>query len=205
MKERGAEVNATGIATCYSEPVTKPLPPEFPEDLGRFHLPPEPAPASPTAAPPSAVWPYAPPAAALVPSPAQLISYASFGARLFALVVDLIFLFTAFFVVVFVALATIGEETLDQIWYLLFYGLGWIYFAGFESSAWRGTPGKRMLSLRVTDLHGQRIGFVRATGRYFGRCLSMAILSIGFLIMLGDDRRQTLHDKMAGCLVLKQR
>ena len=180
---------------CYTNPVAS-----MPSTV-----PPEPTPASPTAAPPSAVWPYAPPAAALAPGPAQLISYASFGARLIAQVVDLILLFAAFFVVVVVALPTIGEEALDQIWYLLFYGLGWIYFAGFESSARCGTPGKRMLGLRVTDLQGQRIGFGRATGRYFGRFLSMAILSIGFLIMLGDDRRQTLHDKMAGCLVLKQR
>lgn len=41
----------------------------------------------------------------------------------------------------------------------------WLYYAGFQSSAWQATPGQRWLGLRVTDLAGGRLGFGRALVR----------------------------------------
>jgi uncharacterized RDD family membrane protein YckC len=67
------------------------------------------------------------------------------------------------------------------------------------------TFGKRLLGLRVTDLQGQRIDFGRATGRHFGKIISALALLLGFITMISDPRKQTWHDKMAGCLVLRQR
>jgi uncharacterized RDD family membrane protein YckC len=52
--------------------------------------------------------------------------------------------------------------------------LEWLYFAALESSAWQATVGKRTLGLQVTDLEGRRIGFGRATGRFFAKILSAA-------------------------------
>ncbi|HYU35068.1 MAG TPA: protein kinase [Thermoanaerobaculia bacterium] len=161
---------------------------------------------APAAAPSPAVWPYAPPAALPLPPPLPTISYASFGARLGALIVDQVLLMIVGLLVLLLVLSQNSADSLSENgWLVVYYAFSWIYFAGFESSARRGTPGKRMLGLRVTDLNGQRIGFGRATGRYFGKFFSMVILYIGFLMMIGDSRKQTLHDKMAGCLVLKQR
>jgi serine/threonine protein kinase len=169
-----------------------------PPSGGIYHTP-APAPAPP------AVWPYAPPAAAPLPPPVPTISYASFGARLTALIVDQCLILGLGLLALALVMSQNAEDTFKDAWYLLYYAFSWIYFAGFESSVRRGTPGKRLLGLRVTDLNGQRIGFGRATGRYFGKLISSVILYIGFLMMLGDSRKQTLHDKMAGCLVLKQR
>ena len=157
------------------------------------------APATPT---PAALAPYAPPVPAPAPSnPPIQVSYASFGARLGALIADQILVW----ILTLPALFLFYSADFDSDAGLgLSFLIGWLYYAGFESSAGRGTPGKRMLGLRVTDLEGRRISFGRATGRYFGKLLSAVILYIGFLMMLGDSQKQTLHDRMAGCLVLKQ-
>ncbi|MCD2425746.1 RDD family protein [Niabella pedocola] len=80
----------------------------------------------------------------------------------------------------------------------------WLYFALMESSAKQATLGKMALGLKVTGMNGQRISFLNATGRYFGKILSAIILLIGYLMVLWDDKRQGLHDKLAGTLVVKK-
>jgi uncharacterized RDD family membrane protein YckC len=82
--------------------------------------------------------------------------------------------------------------------------LSWIYYASLESSAWQATLGKKILGLKVTDLAGNRISFARASGRFFGKILSGMILGIGFLMAGFTERKQALHDILAGCLVLRQ-
>ncbi|HEY0039542.1 MAG TPA: RDD family protein [Flavisolibacter sp.] len=79
----------------------------------------------------------------------------------------------------------------------------WLYFALQESSASQATIGKKALGLKVTSVEGGRITFGQATGRYFGHIISSIILLIGYFMMLWDDKNQTLHDKMAGTLVVK--
>jgi uncharacterized RDD family membrane protein YckC len=79
----------------------------------------------------------------------------------------------------------------------------WLYYALQESGVHQATLGKRALNLKVTNLAGNRISFGQATGRYFGKIISAVILLIGYFMMLWDDKKQTLHDKMAGTLVLK--
>ncbi len=81
---------------------------------------------------------------------------------------------------------------------------GWIYFASMESSGWQATLGKKALGLKVTDLAGNRITFARASGRFFGKLLSGMILMIGFFMAGFTERKQALHDILAGCLVLRQ-
>ena len=78
----------------------------------------------------------------------------------------------------------------------------WLYDAIQESGPNMATLGKRALGLKVTDMHGGRITFGQATGRHFGKYISTIILYIGYFMMLGDDKRQTLHDKMAGTVVI---
>jgi uncharacterized RDD family membrane protein YckC len=82
--------------------------------------------------------------------------------------------------------------------------LSWIYYASMESSSWQATLGKKILGLKVTDLAGNRISFARASGRFFGKILSGMILGIGFLMAGFTQRKQALHDILAGCLVLRQ-
>lgn len=81
----------------------------------------------------------------------------------------------------------------------------WIYGAAFESSSFQATPGKLALGLRVTDERGARISFGRATGRYLGQILSTLFLCIGYLMVAWDNRKQGLHDTIAGTLVVHGR
>ena len=81
--------------------------------------------------------------------------------------------------------------------------LGWLYFAVLESGSWQATLGKKALGMVVTDVDGQRISFLRATGRYFGKIVSSIILLIGFIMIAFTERKQGLHDMMAGTLVVK--
>ncbi len=82
--------------------------------------------------------------------------------------------------------------------------LDWLYYALTESSAWQGTIGKKALGLRVTDMQGNRISFGRATGRFFARIISGLTLLIGFIMAGFTEKKQALHDIIAGCLVIRQ-
>ena len=80
----------------------------------------------------------------------------------------------------------------------------WLYYALCEASRWQATPGKLALGLRVTDLHGERIGFGRATGRYFGKFISGMTLLVGYMLAGWTERKQALHDLLAGCCVVRK-
>ena len=82
--------------------------------------------------------------------------------------------------------------------------IAWIYFAVFESSKKQATLGKLAVGIKVTDLHGNRIGFGKASGRYFSKFISATIIGIGYLMAAFTKRKQGLHDMMAGCLVISR-
>lgn len=88
----------------------------------------------------------------------------------------------------------------------LFGGLAvwWLYFALFETSRWQGTPGKRMLGLKVTDVNGIHVRFGRASGRFAAKLLSAAPLFVGFLFPAWTRHKQALHDLIAGTLVVRR-
>jgi len=79
----------------------------------------------------------------------------------------------------------------------------WLYEALLTSSSWQATLGKRVLQLKVTDELGNRIGFGRATGRFFAKILSSMFFCIGFIMVGLTDRKRGLHDMLAGTLVVK--
>lgn len=86
--------------------------------------------------------------------------------------------------------------------YALLLVMNWLYFALQESSAAQATLGKRALGIKVTDDYGRRIGFGRASGRFFGKILSSLIFNIGFMLAGWTARKQALHDMIAGSLVV---
>jgi uncharacterized RDD family membrane protein YckC len=79
----------------------------------------------------------------------------------------------------------------------------WLYEAFMESSSYRATLGKMIFGMKVTDLNGNRISFERATGRHFAKWLSGLILCIGYIMVGFTERKQGLHDLLAGTLVLR--
>jgi uncharacterized RDD family membrane protein YckC len=83
---------------------------------------------------------------------------------------------------------------------LLVFG-SWLYEAFLESSSYQATLGKMIFGMKVTDLAGHRISFARATGRHFAKWLSGMILCIGYIMVGFTERKQGLHDLLAGTLV----
>lgn len=91
-------------------------------------------------------------------------------------------------VFVYIALAFVGQ---------------WLYEALLTSSSWQGTIGKKILRLKVVDEAGNRIGFGRATGRFFAKILSSMFFCIGFIMIGFTERKTGLHDMLAGTRVLR--
>ncbi len=87
---------------------------------------------------------------------------------------------------------------------LLAFILQWLYFALMESSKNQATLGKMIVGIIVTDLYGNRISFGKASGRFFGKILSGIILNIGYIMAAFTEKKQALHDMIAGCLVVNK-
>ena len=139
------------------------------------------------------------------------MNYAGFWKRFAAAFIDLFISAILGFILgtmLGLILAVTAPELEDAHAYLLGNIMGglmaWIYFAAFESSSKQATPGKMALGIKVTDLNGRRIGFGKATGRYFGKTLSSIILCIGLIMIAFTEKKQGLHDRMAGCLVVNK-
>ena len=81
--------------------------------------------------------------------------------------------------------------------------ISWLYEASLTSSTWQGTVGKKLLNLKVIDEAGNRISFLRATGRHFAKYYLSSILLIGFIMAAFTERKRALHDFIAGTLVKK--
>lgn len=133
-------------------------------------------------------------------------NYAGFWIRVAAYLIDFVILMVVALVVSFgtgVSLFDQAAQTDFGIADLVNFVVGIAYFVAFESSTMQGTPGKRALGLIVTDLDGGRISPMRAVGRYFAKILSTIILFIGFIMIGFTERKQGLHDMIAGTLVQK--
>ena len=76
-----------------------------------------------------------------------------------------------------------------------------IYLVGFWCLTGQ-TPGMRFMGIRVTDRRGATPGLVRSLRRLVGMYVSAIPAGAGFLLVLVDDRRQGLHDRIAGTLVI---
>jgi uncharacterized RDD family membrane protein YckC len=154
-------------------------------------------------------------------------AYAGFWLRFVALIIDSVVLSVAGAIIAFPLVGAMGlsgllrgaygpdggamrpEDMLPVMsivfrFILISAVLKWLYYALLESSSWQATLGKKALGLEVTDLEGRRIGFGRATGRTFAKIISAMILYIGFLMAGFTEKKQALHDMMAGCLVIRK-
>ncbi len=132
---------------------------------------------------------------------AQRVEYAGFWIRFAAALIDGVVLWIPTAIVNAIVTAS-ANPAVGWVFYIV---VGWLYYALMESSPKQATLGKMALGLVVTDLDGKRISFGRATGRHFAKFISAITLLIGYLMVAWDERKQGLHDKIAGTLVVKTR
>jgi uncharacterized RDD family membrane protein YckC len=82
-------------------------------------------------------------------------------------------------------------------------GANWLYEALLTSSSKQGTLGKMALGLKVVDKNGNRLSFLHATGRHFAKIINGFTFYIGFIMAGFTERKQGLHDLIAGTCVVK--
>jgi uncharacterized RDD family membrane protein YckC len=82
--------------------------------------------------------------------------------------------------------------------------MGWLYYALMETSSKQGTLGKMAMGIIVTDMQGKRLTFGRASGRFFGKLLSGIICCVGYMMAGWTEKKQALHDQLAGTLVVRR-
>lgn len=150
---------------------------------------------------------------AVAPAASSDTVYAEFLPRVGAYLLDAIFMgvigmILQFGMMIMFGLASGGDEAVISIGSLLGSLLSFVitlvYFVAYETSAKQGTWGKQIVGIRVTDLQGRPITTGRAIGRFFAKIISGFTCGIGYLLPLFLDRKQTLHDLIAGCLALKK-
>jgi uncharacterized RDD family membrane protein YckC len=138
----------------------------------------------------------------------QQVSYAGFWRRFFGLVIDVIVTYFPI-ATVRVLLGLPASGSFDPLqpaaWWaaLLEVVIDWLYAALLISSPWRATLGQAVMDLHVTDLNGNRISFLRATGRYVAQILDLVTLGFGLLMQVFSPRRQALHDLVSGTVVVR--
>ncbi|MDD5657135.1 MAG: RDD family protein [Elusimicrobia bacterium] len=86
---------------------------------------------------------------------------------------------------------------------LLWAGLLALYqFAGNLAG---GTPGKKLMGLRVVRRDGAALGWGRSLARALGYLASTPLCNFGFLVALVHPESRALHDLLSGALVVEAR
>lgn len=161
------------------------------------------------------------------PSPVAA-AYASFGARLVAMIIDYIIIGVLQFAVIAPIMTFMGlgiasqvdnsgnlteEQAIGMIGaivaavssaILITYAIAILYFAIMESSKSQASVGKLALGIKVTDLNGERINFGKALLRSVGKIISGMILYIGYIMAAFTEKKQALHDMIASTIVVKK-
>ena len=101
-----------------------------------------------------------------------------------------------------VGIGGVGGPGMSLLGVLIAIAAPWLYWAGMESSKHQATIGKMAMGMAVTDQFQNRLTFLRATARYYGKILSGMTLLVGFIMAGFTQRKQALHDMLAGTLVV---
>ncbi|MFN2220536.1 MAG: RDD family protein [Anaerolineae bacterium] len=149
-----------------------------------------------------------------VPYPIPLGRYAGFITRLAAFIIDRSIVSIILFIMVWsvqwaanafaINLLLFTEGTPWQMSLALTAGLYLLFSILYDVGFWMlagQTLGKRVMGVRVVRTDGKRLKFGNALRREIGYVLS-AILFLGYLWILFDNRRQGFHDKLAGTMVV---
>jgi len=155
-------------------------------------------------------------------------NYAGFWMRFLALIIDGIIIGVVRWIIILPILAAMGIGMASEIQSLdtddpstalpiigtimAFAGISmlvstliWIlYYTLMETSKYQGTVGKIALGLIVTDVNGNKLDFSKALIRNICKIISSMIFCIGYIIAGFTEKKQGLHDIIAGTLVVKK-
>jgi len=136
--------------------------------------------------------------------------YSNFWLRLLSFFIDFIILsIISYIIIIYILNLEIKNITADFGFFILYKHpvaiiISWLYYSLLESSKLMGTFGKAICQIKVSDMKGNKISFLNATGRFFAKFLSSIILFMGFLMMIFMSKKQCLHDVLADTIVTKR-
>lgn len=154
--------------------------------------------------------------------------YAGFWLRLVALIIDVLiiaFLESIIFIPLLVALGfsffgsaseldmedsgnivglILGIVAVAGAYWILATTIQILYFSFMESSKNQATIGKMAVGIKVTDMNGDRLDFTKAFLRNLCKLISNFTMAIGYIMAGFTEKRQALHDLIAGALVVKK-
>ncbi len=134
---------------------------------------------------------------------------AGFWIRVAAAFIDGIVMWIPGIVLQLIFLGIFGAAEISRpgtpAWWLQFGSsttMNWLYAALMESSLKQATLGKMAVGIIVVTEGREPISFGRATGRHFGKLLSLLIFFVGFMMAGWTQKKQALHDILAGTMVI---
>ena len=131
-------------------------------------------------------------------------AYAGWWRRAVAFAIDVVAVSTLY--VLFGELRPADSDSL--IWAVPELAIPLAYFAGMHAFAYGATIGKAVLGIAVRAAGEERVGLGRATGRAIATFV-LWITFVGGIVDLtvgaADSRRQWVHDKIAGTVVVRTR
>jgi uncharacterized RDD family membrane protein YckC len=159
-----------------------------------------------------------------------VVTYASFGARFVAMIIDYIIIGVLQGVVITPILAVMGLGIASQAQgndlenlsdaeaiglvgtmmagigttLIVVWSISLLYFAILESSKSQASVGKMALGIKVTDVNGDRLNFGKALLRSVGKVISGMIMYIGYIMAAFTEKKQGLHDMIANTIVVKK-
>ncbi|MCP4898130.1 MAG: FHA domain-containing protein [bacterium] len=211
------DLNSSPRPEGQPEPAPKQVlsPPPVSHHPGEQQLVPEVATPAPRPAPPP---PMAAPrrmsgsARASAPRRSTAVEYAGFWVRVLAYLIDMAILFLGMAAVGFglFALAAALRQSVPSVDLILLpiqfaisVLIPSLYLIGFwvRSGA---TPGKNLVGIKVICIDGGSLSLGKAVLRMLGYFLSSMIFCIGYIMVAFSERKQGLHDVVAGTIVVRR-
>jgi len=136
-------------------------------------------------------------------------NYAGFGIRFAAKFLDGIIVCVVFYSIIFSIRVfhpsvkpNVSVMVINQI-VAIFLGLAYYTFFVGKFGA---TPGKMAAKLLIVNADGSKVSYAKAVGRFFAAeyvsgCFTICI---GYLMVLWDDERRALHDRMCSTRVIRK-
>lgn len=133
---------------------------------------------------------------------------AGFDLRLLATAIDWFIVFGIFaFFELLIALYVADQSTTQQniLSGILLLPLLKMFYNIYMENYQQATIGKRLLSIKVTDMRGLQPSLKQIIGRNLAKILSTLPFFGGYFYLFLNKKQQTLHDKLAETLVVKDR
>lgn len=130
------------------------------------------------------------------------IELASFRLRFLAFLIDMALIFSLYVFLVGTAMWT-EQWYMISVFQLLVFGVSAACSIFFTANPqWQGALGKKLMKIRVVDQNGETLGLRESSIRFCLSWASGALMGIGHLMALIDDKKRAAHDFGAHSLVV---